>query len=53
MSGDRWYYVDWQYLKASGIPHYVLVDKTGKVVKDKIYFASPNNDLKKMIEKYL
>ncbi|MFY0715355.1 TlpA family protein disulfide reductase [Seonamhaeicola sp. NFXS20] len=37
----------------SGIPHYVLVDKDGSVVKDKVYFASSNEELKKLFEKYL
>jgi hypothetical protein len=30
-----------------------LVDKAGKVVKDKIYFASDNNTFKNLIEEQL
>jgi thiol-disulfide isomerase/thioredoxin len=52
LTQDEWNIMSARF-KVSGIPHYVLVDKTGKVVKDKIYFASPNIDLKKMIEEYL
>jgi thiol-disulfide isomerase/thioredoxin len=37
----------------SGIPHYMLVDKSGNIVKDKIYFASSNSELRKMFEEYL
>lgn len=37
----------------SGIPHYMLVDKDGAVVKDKVYFASSNEELKKLFNEYL
>jgi len=37
----------------SGIPHYVLVDKNGTVVNDKVYFASSNEILKKLFNEYL
>ena len=37
----------------SGIPHYVLVDKNGLVVKDKVHFASSNKELKKIFNEYL
>jgi thiol-disulfide isomerase/thioredoxin len=37
----------------TGIPHYVLVDKTGKVVLDKIFFASSTGEFKKLIEEQL
>jgi thiol-disulfide isomerase/thioredoxin len=39
--------------KVSGIPHYVLVGKDGSVLKDKVYFASSNTELKKMFEENL
>ena len=39
--------------KVSGIPHYVLIGKDGSVLKDKVYFASSNAELKKMFEEYL
>jgi len=48
---------EWNYLKSkfniSGIPHYVLVDKSGTVIKDKIYFASSNNELRQIINESL
>ncbi len=37
----------------SGIPHYLLVDRDGTVVKDKLYFASSNRELKSLLEEYL
>lgn len=37
----------------SGIPHYTLVDKDGNVIKNKIYFASSNNEFRKMINDLL
>jgi thiol-disulfide isomerase/thioredoxin len=39
--------------KVSGISHYVLVGKDGSVLKDKVYFASSNTELKKMFEENL
>jgi thiol-disulfide isomerase/thioredoxin len=48
---------EWNFLSSkfniSGIPHYVLVDKDGTVVKDKLYFASTNQELSKIFEEYL
>lgn len=48
---------EWNYLASkfniSGIPHYVLVDKQGKVVMDKIYFASSIAELRKVFTQYL
>jgi len=37
----------------SGIPHYLLVDRDGTVVRDKLYFASSNQELKTLLEQYL
>jgi thiol-disulfide isomerase/thioredoxin len=37
----------------SGIPHYLLVDKNGTVVKEKVYFASSNEELMKLFNEYL
>ncbi len=37
----------------SGIPHYILVDKEGEVVKDKMYFSSSNEELKKTFMEYV
>ena len=37
----------------SGIPHYMLVDRDGTVVRDKLYFASSNRELKSLLEEYL
>ncbi len=57
--GEHYYLTqdEWNTLaarfKVSGIPHYVLVDKKGKVVQDKVYFASANAELKKMFEECL
>jgi thiol-disulfide isomerase/thioredoxin len=39
--------------KVSGIPHYVLVGKDGSVLKDKVYFASSNLELKQLFEENL
>lgn len=39
--------------KVSGIPHYVLVDKSGKIFQEKVYFASSNAELKKLFEECL
>jgi thiol-disulfide isomerase/thioredoxin len=48
---------EWNYLASkfniSGIPHYVLVDKQGKVVMDKIYSASSIAELRKIFTQYL
>lgn len=52
LSQDEWNVMAARF-KVSGIPHYVLVDKTGKVAKDKIYYALPSVDLKNLIEAYL
>jgi thiol-disulfide isomerase/thioredoxin len=37
----------------SGIPHYLLLDKNGIVVNDRIFFASSNEQLKAMFNEYL
>jgi len=48
---------EWNFLASkfniSGIPHYVLVDKAGNVVEQNIFFASSNEELKNLFEKYL
>lgn len=48
---------EWNYLKSkfkiSGIPHYALVNKTGEVVRDHIYFSSSNEEFKKLINECL
>jgi thiol-disulfide isomerase/thioredoxin len=49
---DQWNYMAAKF-KISGIPHYVLVDKNGIVVNDKVYFASSNDELKKIFKEYL
>lgn len=52
LSPDEWNYFATKF-NISGIPHYVLVDKNGKVVNDKIYFASSNSELKRMFNEFL
>jgi thiol-disulfide isomerase/thioredoxin len=52
LTQDEWNIMAARF-KVSGIPHYVLVDKKGKVVQDKIYFASANAELKEMFKEYL
>jgi thiol-disulfide isomerase/thioredoxin len=49
---DEWNYFASKF-NISGIPHYVLVDKNGIVVKDKVYFASTNEELKNILIEYL
>ena len=49
---DQWNLLSSRF-NISGIPHYLLVDKTGTVVNDKIYFASSVSELRKMFEEYL
>ena len=49
---DEWNYFASKF-NISGIPHYVLVDKNGRVVKDKLYFASSNQELTKIFDEYL
>jgi len=49
---DEWNFFSSRF-NISGIPHYLLVDENGKVVEDKIYFASSNDSLKRMLEKYM
>ena len=51
LTQDEWNTIAARF-KVSGIPHYVLVDKTGKVANEKVYFAS-NVELKKLFEPYL
>jgi thiol-disulfide isomerase/thioredoxin len=52
LTQDEWNTIAARF-KVSGIPHYVLVDKTGKVANEKVYFASSNVELKKLFEPYL
>lgn len=52
LTQDEWNTIAARF-KVSGIPHYVLVDKTGKVVNEKVYFASSNVELKKLFGTYL
>ena len=52
LTQDEWNQVAARF-KVSGIPHYVLVGKDGKVLKDKVYFASSNAELKKLFSEYL
>ena len=49
---DEWNYFASKF-NISGIPHYLLVDRDGTVVKDKLYFASSNRELKSLLEEYL
>jgi thiol-disulfide isomerase/thioredoxin len=57
--GEHYYLTqdEWNTMAArfnvGGIPHYVLVGKDGTVLKDKVYFASSNTELKKMFEENL
>jgi thiol-disulfide isomerase/thioredoxin len=37
----------------SGIPHYLLIDKNGTVVNEKVYFVSSTEQLKAMFNEYL
>lgn len=59
INGEHYYLTqdEWNKMaarfKVSGIPHYVLVGKDGSVLKDKVYFASSNTELKKMFEENL
>ena len=52
LTQDEWNTIAARF-KVSGIPHYVLVDKSGKVANEKVYFASSNVELKKLFEPYL
>lgn len=52
LSSDEWNYLASKF-NISGIPHYVLVDKKGTVVNDKVYFASSNSELKRLFNQYL
>ncbi len=52
LNPDEWNHFASKF-NISGIPHYVLVDKNGNVVKDKIYFASSNQELKKLFAEFL
>ena len=49
---DEWNVMSARF-KIGGIPHYVLVDENGNVIKDKLYFASSNDELKKLFNEYL
>lgn len=51
LTQDEWNIITARF-KVSGIPHYVLVDKNGKVVNEKVYIAS-NVELKRLFEPYL
>lgn len=52
LTQDEWNILATKF-KIGGIPHYTLVDKTGKVVREKLYFASSNVELKKLFDEYL
>lgn len=52
VSDDEWNHFASRF-NISGIPHYMLVDKDGVVVNDKVYFAFSNEELKKMISEHL
>lgn len=52
VSKDEWNYLA-QKFNISGIPHYTLVNKEGKVVKEKVYFASSADSFKQLFEAYL
>ena len=52
LTQDEWNTIASRF-KVSGIPHYVLVDKSGKVVNEKVYLTSSNVELKKLFEPYL
>ncbi len=52
VNSDEWNYFASKF-NISGIPHYVLVDKNGTVVNDKVYFASSNSELKKLFDQYM
>lgn len=49
---DEWNYLASKF-KISGIPHYILVDKEGKVVRDKIHFLFGDTEFKQMINECL
>jgi thiol-disulfide isomerase/thioredoxin len=57
--GEHYYLTqdEWNAMAArfnvSVIPHYLLVDKTGTVVRDHLMFASSGPELKKLLEEYL
>lgn len=48
---------EWNHLKSkfniNSIPHYLLIDKNGKVVNDNFTIESSNEELKKKLETYL
>jgi len=52
VSQDEWNYLKSKF-KITGIPHYTLIDKKGKVAKNKVYFASSVNSFKELFEEYL
>lgn len=52
VSNDEWNVLSSKF-NITGIPHYVLVNKEGVVVKDKMYFASSNEAFKNIIKEYL
>lgn len=52
VSNDEWNHFASRF-NISGIPHYMLVNKEGVVVNDKVYFASSNQELKKLIDEHL
>lgn len=52
VNSDEWNHFASKF-NISGIPHYVLVDKNGSVVNDKVYFSSSNSELKKLFNQYL
>ena len=52
VSDDEWNHFSSRF-NISGIPHYVLVNKDGVVVDEKVYFASSNEQLKKLFSEHL
>ncbi len=52
LTQDEWNILAAKF-KIGGIPHYTMVDKNGKVIREKVYFASSNVELKKLFDEYL
>tara|TARA_R110002049_G_scaffold45305_2_gene132233 strand:+ start:804 stop:3683 length:2880 start_codon:yes stop_codon:yes gene_type:complete len=52
VSADEWNYLGKKF-NITGIPHYTLVDKAGKVAKNPVYFGSTADSFKALFEEYL
>lgn len=52
VSKDQWNHLSARF-GITGIPHYMVVDKEGKVVEKKLHFTSSNSEIKKVLNKYL